>query len=128
MLAADANVLVRYLTGDDPRQTARAKALIQRGEIFVPTTVLLETEWVLRKGYKFDTTRIVQALRTLAGEPSITLEQPLAASTAMDWAEQGLDFADALHLAASAHCEGFASFDRQLAKRAGITGQQVRAP
>ena len=44
MLAIDTNLIVRYLTGDHPRQSARAKALIDGNDVFVCTTVLLEAE------------------------------------------------------------------------------------
>jgi predicted nucleic-acid-binding protein len=50
MLAVDTNVMVRYLTGDDAEQFAKASALIRDEDIYVGTTVLLETEWVLRRG------------------------------------------------------------------------------
>jgi predicted nucleic-acid-binding protein len=48
MLAVDTNVVVRYLTADDPEQFARAVAVVEGAETFVSLTVLLETEWVLR--------------------------------------------------------------------------------
>ncbi len=49
MLAIDTNLIVRYLTADHPEQSARAKALIEGAEVFVCTTVVLETEWVLQR-------------------------------------------------------------------------------
>ena len=48
MLAIDTNLIVRYLTGDHPKQSAKAKALIDGNDVFVCTTVLLEADWVLR--------------------------------------------------------------------------------
>ena len=42
--AIDTNVLIRFLTKDDPEQYAKARALIEGGDIFVATTVLLEVE------------------------------------------------------------------------------------
>jgi predicted nucleic acid-binding protein len=42
MLAIDTNLIVRYLTGDHPRQSAKAKALIDGNDVFVCTTVLLD--------------------------------------------------------------------------------------
>jgi predicted nucleic acid-binding protein len=40
-----------------------------------------------------------------------------------------MDFADALHMAASRHCEAFVSFDRDLAKIAEQVGaREVRRP
>jgi predicted nucleic-acid-binding protein len=48
MLAVDANIIVRLLTNDERAEAARAKILLAENEVFVATTVLLETEWVLR--------------------------------------------------------------------------------
>lgn len=129
MRAIDTNVLVRFLTGDDPRQAARARKLIAAGNIFVAMSVLLETEWVLRSGYGFATERIVRALRDFAGLPGVTLEDPLLAARALDWAEQGLDFADALHLGRAEGCSAFMSFDRRLARAAArLSDSRVATP
>ena len=53
MRAVDTKVVVRYLTGDDPGQSAGARTVIDAGDVFVGTTVLLEGEWVLRSVYGF---------------------------------------------------------------------------
>jgi predicted nucleic-acid-binding protein len=127
--AVDTNVVVRFLTGDEPAQTARARKLIAGGDIFVATSVLLETEWVLRSGYGFAVERLVQALRDFAGLPGVTLEDPQLAARALDWAEQGLDFADALHLGRAQGCTAFMSFDRKLAKAAArLSDVRIAAP
>src|SRR5690242_6524315 len=102
--AIDTNVVVRFLTGDDPGQAARARKLMEGGDLFVATSVLLETEWVLRSGYGFASERIVRVLRDFAGLPGVTLEDPLLVARALDWAAQGLDFADALHLGRAEGC------------------------
>lgn len=129
MLAVDTNVIVRYLTGDDPQQFARAKALIDAGDVFVPTTVLLETEWVLRSLYRYTRLRIAEGLRSLAGLAEITLEEASVAAQALEWFEAGLDFADAVHLAKSAHCDALLTFDRALiAGAANLRCVPVRAP
>jgi predicted nucleic acid-binding protein len=57
-------------------------------------------------------------LRKLVGLPNIVLEQPLEVAEALDGFEQGLDFADALHLAGSRRAGRFATFDQKLIKRA----------
>jgi predicted nucleic acid-binding protein len=47
----------------------------------------------------------------------------------MGWAEQGMDFADALHLAAAADGEGLLTFDTRFARSAARrTGMQVTVP
>src|SRR3954471_9519653 len=97
MLAVDTQLIVR-LTGDRPGQSAKARAVIDGEDIFVSTTVLLETEWVLRSVYSFDAAQVCAALRAFAGLPRVSLENPALVATALDRTTQGLDFADALHL------------------------------
>ncbi len=127
MLAVDTNIIVRYLTRDDPEQSARAQRLVDDAEIFVPSTVFLETEWVLRSGYGFSPTRIAERLRAFAGLPQVTVEAPTAMAVALDWMTAGMDFADALHLASAARCEAFVTLDRRLANAAQrLTTTNVR--
>ncbi len=129
MLAVDTNIIVRYLTGDHPEQFAKASELIHGEAVCVCTTVLLETEWVLRRGYRFSRERIIAALTAFAGLPRVTLEDPGLAARALDWMRRGLDFADALHLAKAEGCEAFVSFDRRFAAVANAFSEvKVRAP
>ena len=95
MNAADTNIVVRYLTGDHPEQFAKARALIDDADIFVCTTLLLETGWVLGRAYRFSCDRIISALTAFAGLPRVTLEDPALAAKALDWMARGMDFADA---------------------------------
>jgi predicted nucleic-acid-binding protein len=48
MLAIDTNLVVRYLTGDHPKQSIRARKLIDAGDMYVGVTVMLEAEWCKR--------------------------------------------------------------------------------
>jgi predicted nucleic-acid-binding protein len=122
MRAVDTNVVVRLLTADDVDQFARLKALFDAHEVFIPTTVVLETEWVLRKAYGLTTPVIMEALGGLAGTSNVHVQDPLLLSRALEAVAGGLDFADALHLAASVGCADFVSFDRPLARRAARLG------
>lgn len=116
MRAIDINIIVRYLTGDDPEQADRARAVIGHTPVFVPRTVLMEVEWVLRGVYAMSSDRIIPALRALAGLPGVVVEDAVLVAKAMDWTGSGMDFADALHLAAAARCEGFLTFDKRFAR------------
>ncbi len=118
MRAIDTNVVVRFLTADDEHQAKAARRAIEAGDIFVPLAVCLETEWVLRSGYGFPAHQIATGLAGLAGLPGVVVEQPALLARAITWLGDGLDFADALHLAASGGCEAFLSFDTRLAKLA----------
>ena len=129
MLAVDTNLIVRYLTGDHPKQSAKARAVIDGADVFVSTTVVLETEWVLRSVYSYDPAQICAALRAFAGLPRVSLEDPALVATALDRAAHGLDFADALHLGRAEECDAFITFDRPLIKSAQAAGlRNVRAP
>lgn len=118
MVAVDTNVVVRFLLADEPEQARRAKRLFESGDVFVALSVLLEAEWVMRGVYRTGPRDIVRHLRDLAGLPGITLEDPARLERALGWTEQGLDFADALHLASSAPAATFATFDEKLRRRA----------
>jgi len=122
VIAIDTNVLVRFLVNDDAEQFTRAKALVNENAIFVPTTVLLESEWVLRDVYGFTKSRIMEALGRFLDLDAVTAENAGAARNALAWAGKGMDFADALHLAGSSPCRAFASFDRKMARRAAKFG------
>lgn len=129
MLAVDTNVIVRYLTKDDARQAARAAKAIDGSEVFIPATVILEVEWVLRSLYRQSRGDISAGVRTLLGQPTVTTETPAALAAALDWFDSGMDLADALHLAASRHCSAMISFDADLAKTAKKLGAaEVRRP
>lgn len=125
MRAIDTNVVVRYLTGDHPEQSARARAVIDAGAVFVPVTVVLEVEWVLRIAYGFRAPEVARALRAFGGLPTVTIGNAETVAVALDRSEHGLDFADALHVGLSRHCDGFATFDRALAKSASAVDLPV---
>ena len=116
MLAIDTNVVVRYLASDHPEQSRKARALVDSEDIFVCTTVLLETEWVLRSVYGLTPVEAAKALSAFAGLESVTLEDAPLAAKAIDWVSQGMDFAGALHLAKAEACGMMVTFDRRFAK------------
>ncbi len=129
MLAVDTNVLVRFLVRDNAKQAARAASLIRSQEIWVAKTVLLETEWVLRSLYAFSGKTVAEAMRKLAGLPTVFLEDEVAVARALDWSSAGLDFADALYLASAGNATQFATFDRKLARQARrLTALEIASP
>jgi predicted nucleic-acid-binding protein len=119
MLAVDTNVVVRLLVNDDAGQHRRAVALFAAHSVWIPRTVLLETEWVLRGAYGFGKDAIAAAFDKLLRLPQVTCEDRVAVEDAVDALGSGLDFADALHVSGCLGMEdGFATFDANLVKRA----------
>lgn len=128
MLSVDINVLIRFLTRDDPAQSRRARDLIAGADIWVGATVILETEWVLRSVFGYSPDEFCAAIRALAGLPRLKVDRETAVERALRLHAQGMDFADALHLSMGEPCEAFVTFDRACLDAAQRLGLAVRAP
>src|SRR5688500_15272946 len=98
MIAIDSNLIARYLTGNHPEQSPRARALIDGEAVFVAVTIILEAEWVLRSAYGYRPADVVRALKAFGGLPTVTFEDATLVASALDLCENGMDFADALHI------------------------------
>jgi predicted nucleic-acid-binding protein len=109
---------VRTPVDDDPAQAEQAQQVFEQGDILLLNSVVLESEWVLRSLYRLPRARIASILRGLVGLPGVTLENAALVARALAWFEAGLDFADAMHLAATPADGDFITFDRALARRA----------
>lgn len=125
-IVADTNVLVHALVRDDVAQAERVGALLREGaELVILPTVLLELEWVLRSVLRFPHGDVVRAFADLLALPGTALTNERVVLQAVEWHEAGMDFADALHLADAAEADEFATFDRDLARRASHTPDTV---
>lgn len=126
--SVDTNILVRLLTQDDPVQAALARQIFaETAVIHIPVTVFLETEWVLRYSYGFNATEIAEALRKVMALPNVQTAASEALRTALENLAQGLDFADALHLALSPMEAILLTFDRAFVRKAaGIGYTRIR--
>ena len=122
MKALDTNVLARFFIDDpdDPQgakqRPAAVAALSDRA--FVPVTVILEFEWVMRGYYALPRRDIAAVMGALAGIEHVTIEDREGVLRALDAYIAGLDFADALHMGRSMRASSFATFDQRLARRA----------
>ncbi len=129
MISVDTNIVIRFLTGDDYPQFEKAKKIFKEKKIFIPLTVILECEWVLRYAYQFTADDINGAFRALFGLPNVMCEHSATLSQAIDWYEKGMDFADAIHLAGSQNCDLLLTFDKKFIKLASkLTSLSVKAP
>jgi predicted nucleic-acid-binding protein len=119
MIALDTNVLVRLVTGDDAAQAKRVAARIDSGDaFFVPLTVALELEWVLRGAYALAPSRIVAAFEALLSIRNLRFAEDQLLTRALNQCRKGMDFADALHLEAAHGCSQMLSFDAKFRSRA----------
>ena len=118
MRAIDTNVLVRALVQDDAAQSARAQRLLRDQQVFVPVTVMLELEWVLRSRYAYPAAVTAKAIEKIAALENVVVGECEAVLAAAGKMARGWDFSDALHHALSAGCEEFATFDTDFVKQA----------
>ena len=120
MRGLDTNVLVRYLTQDDPRQSKRANAVIENAlaredRLHVDTIVLCELVWVLRAAYQLDRATIAAALLQMIDAAQLSLDdRDLVREAAHRYRNGPGDFADyAIALSnLAAGCETTLTFDR----------------
>jgi predicted nucleic-acid-binding protein len=129
VIAVDTNVIVRLLVGDDARQLERAARLFAgTSPIFIAKTVLLEAAWVLQSAYAFPRRKVVEALQRLGGLSNVIVEDAERVAHALRHADQGLDVADALHVASSLDAETFYTFDQRLIRQAATQGLAIAEP
>lgn len=118
MRGIDPNGLVSALVQDDPAQARSAAASLGTGMVYVPVTVILELEWILRSRYNFSSTVIADAIDKLAHLENAIVGEQQAEVIAARRVRLGWEFADVLHHALSSGCEEFVTFDRSLARSA----------
>ena len=111
MRAVDTNILARFYLRDDPVQGRIAAGVLSSGDVFVPKTVILELERVLRYVADQPEDKVIDCLAHLIALPGVTVEDPDEIEAALGHCRNGIDFADALHLAASKACTELLTFD-----------------
>ena len=124
MAGLDTTVLVRWLVADDPLQAALVRALLESGRrdgkpFFVPSTVLLELEWVLRSRYGLEKPVVLLTLSALLETQEIEIQSEPALERALHLYRQGrAEFADCLHagLCAAAGQAPLLTFDAKAAR------------
>ena len=114
MMALDTNVVIRYALKDEPEQARIATDFMRAHHCLLLPTVMLESVWVMgsKRGYGLERDVIVERLSHVAGLPTVTVVQEASVAAALRWYAQGMDFADALHVALAGCDAGLVTFDR----------------
>lgn len=122
MIGLDTNILVRYLTQDDPEQSSLANAEIEKalsaGEMFfIADIVMCELVWVLESAYGYDRREIVPVLENILRTKQFQFEnKDLFWKSLADYRTKKGDFADYLigHASHKAGCSEILTFDTGL--------------
>ncbi len=128
MTGVDTNVLVRYLTQDEPRQARRANRFFEElattgGRCMVGPVVLCELVWVLHGAYGLGREAIADTLDRVLSTAQIEVDRRDVVLAAMAHYRQGPgDFAD--YVIGESHarsgCDATVTFDRRLARAAAF--------
>jgi predicted nucleic-acid-binding protein len=119
MIGLDTNVVVRYLTHDDPTQTAAAMKVMNLLSAdapgFLSLIVIAELVWVLESFYRFRRNEIEQVIDTLLRSKELIIERADIVSQALRvFRSSRADFADCLieRCAHAAECQYTLTFDQ----------------
>ena len=130
MIGLDTNVVVRYLTQDDPRQSKTVNDLLERTAhsdevaFFINSIVLAEVVWVLDSVYRYTRADIAKALTLLLAVRQIQVDRRQTMKSALDaFASGEADFSDYLISALNREqgCEATLTFDKKAATAGGFS-------
>lgn len=127
MIALDTNVIVRFLTQDEPEQSRLASetfdSLDDYSKGFVCREVLLELVWVLERAYGYSRAEIAAAVNGLLSSTELMIETPNDVGCALElYRSESFGFAD-LMIAAAARRVGakeLITSDRKAARLPGV--------
>lgn len=128
MIGLDTNILVRYLTQDDPLQSAKATEIIERRLTeripgFVSIVAMVETVWVLDRAYGLPAHKISAAIERMLQTDVLVIENEQEVFTAMIALKEGQgSFADSViaALGVRAGCSCTLTFDHKAARLPGF--------
>jgi predicted nucleic-acid-binding protein len=128
MIGLDTNILVRYLTQDDPDQSPKATHIIERKLTldepgFISVVAMVETVWVLERAYDFSGQEIAAAVEGILQTDVLVVENEREVFTAMIAIKQKRgSFADGLigALGARAGCSYTVTFDQKALRLPGF--------
>lgn len=129
MPALDTNVLVRYIVQDDSAQWTAARRLVRKCvseqlTLFVPVTVILELEWVLRSNIGFGKVETIRVLSELFSAAELSFESEQALEVALElYRGASAGFVDCLHIALAAQAgeQPLWTFDKAAAEVGGAS-------
>jgi len=97
----DTNLLVRYLTDDEPQKAKAVDALLNRAakgelKILIPPVIIAELVWVLESFYKMIPDEVAELVEAILNTPEIDIqEKSLIKSALKIYRNKNIDLIDA---------------------------------
>lgn len=127
MIGLDTNVLVRYLTQDDPVQSPIASRCVESLSVNTPGYIcivtLIEIVWVLKRCYAASIEEIAGVIETIMRTKEIIVENPeIVWKSLRSFRAGGVDFSDCviMHSCSVAGCQEVVTFDKGAANNCGM--------
>jgi predicted nucleic-acid-binding protein len=127
MIGLDTNVVIRYLTQDDPVQATAAGKLIDSlspdAPGFISLVVIVELVWVLESSYRFKKNEVERVLDGLLKSKELVIERAEIIWQALrKFSASRADFSDCLieRCGQAAGCQHTVTFDQNAAATAGM--------
>lgn len=126
MIGLDTNVVIRYLTQDDPDQTVVANQLIDSLDEsepgFISIAAVVEIGWVLTRAYRLERGDLADVFDRLLSSRELEIQHSECVRAAVASLRGGGDLADAIiaDLGRRAGCQRTMTFDRRAAARSGM--------
>lgn len=118
MILVDTNIILRYLLNDNEQLSSEAIKIISNNEIFIPTEVIVEVCYVLKKVYNVEKEKILEVVKSLINMENITFNNEKTIELAFEmYANNNIDIVDCLIFA---YCKNenydVRTFDQKLNK------------
>lgn len=100
----DTNILIRFLTADDPQKADAVEKLLreaQKDEIEIPDIIIAEVVWVLLSFYKLDKEAVIEKLEALLSLENIKTNRRLLQRTLGVYRKYNISYTDAFLIAYS---------------------------
>lgn len=125
----DANVVLRYLLADDPKQSPESVELIEHapdGTLYLSAIILAEVTWTLKSHFGVPRDQISAAIQRVLARPAVAADATTLDAVAR-YANTNLDFIDcALAAASAATGLSVATYDKDYRKFPDVTAKRPR--
>ena len=117
----DTNLLIRFLTEDDPEKAKAVEALLGKAgkgeiKILIPSVVIAELVWVLKSFYEMKTAEICELVGAVLNTPGLdTQDKSILREALRTFESKGIDFIDAwiLEFARDRNIKMIYTFDKK---------------
>ena len=118
MIIVDTNIILRYLLQDSEELSEKATDIIDNNEIFIPTEVIVEASYVLKKVYNVEKEKIYEVIKQLINMEDIKFQNKGTIELAFKiYAEKNIDIVDCMLFAYNRNQKyDIKTFDKKLDK------------